>query len=54
MLWLPMLVNLPKTKSSEVYSYTLMSSGLSTCKHVPKKKRILKLIPKGKNAGSKI
>ena len=34
---MPMLVNLPKTKIGEVFYYTLISSGLSICKHVPKK-----------------
>ena len=47
-----MLVNLPKTKIGEVYFYTLMSSGLRICKHVPKK-GILMLMPKGKKRGSK-
>jgi len=46
---MPMLVNLPKTKIGEVFSYTLISSGLSICKHMPKKiKGILKPIPKKK------
>ena len=50
---MPMLVNLPKTKIGEVFCYTLISLGLSICKHVPKKiKGILKPIPKKKkNAG---
>ena len=33
-----MIVNLPKTKIGEIFSYTLISSGLIICKHVPKKK----------------
>ena len=51
---MPMLVNLPKTKIGEVFCYTLISLGLSICKHVPKKiKGILKPIPK-KKSGQRI
>ena len=41
-----MLVNLPKTKTGEVHSYTLMSLGLFV--NICQKNGILKLIPKGK------